>query len=122
MWAGMTRVMQCHCGEYKTIQSLEYGLMWLESLKERELQQTYARNPHELARVLECESRMTVSEMFIIGCIGKIKAELIGKEDVFVVDQIENGKLKTSYLENKFWLNPPYMPSYLENYKKYANL
>jgi len=40
-------------------------LWWLNSIRESEADNVYARNPHELARALEVFSRLTVSEMII---------------------------------------------------------
>jgi hypothetical protein len=62
---GMNRVMQQDCNEFKTTATSQHGLMWLDSIKKHEMQMTYARNPHELARVLECESRVTVAEIYL---------------------------------------------------------
>jgi hypothetical protein len=122
LWAGTARVMQCHCRDHKTAISLQYGLDWLKSIRERELQQTYARNPHELARVLECEQRLTVCEMFLIGCLSKLRAEEAGKEDMFVIDRLADGEVVTTYRPNKFWLEAPYEPTLLGNYEKYGAL
>ncbi|GAI10231.1 unnamed protein product [marine sediment metagenome] len=63
--AGICRIMQDYCGEYKSEQILKMGLWWLNSIRESEAQRTYARNPHELWRTLECLSRLTVGEMIM---------------------------------------------------------
>jgi len=75
LWGGSARVMQQCCGDFKTISILEHGLTWLDSIKKNEMQRTYARNPHELARVMEDETRITVSEMFLHACIIKIRTD-----------------------------------------------
>jgi succinate dehydrogenase/fumarate reductase flavoprotein subunit len=117
LWGGSARVMQICCGEYKTIPILEFGLLWLDSIKKQEMQQTYARNPHELARVLECETRITCSEVFLEACIAKIQAEEKGVDkDTYIFNQLVDGKVVTTYKEDKYWLKPPYASTYLENY------
>jgi hypothetical protein len=122
LWAGPARLMQCHCRDHKTMIRLRYGLDWLKSIRERELQQTYARNPHELARVLECEQRLTVCELFLIGCLSKLRAEEEGMGELFVIDQLADGEVVTTYKPNKFWLEAPYEPTLLGNYEKYGAL
>jgi len=119
LWAGSARVMQSDCGEYKTIPILKHGLMWLDSIKKYEMQLTYARNPHELARVLECETRITCSEVFLVACIAKIEAEEKGLgEDKYIFQQLVDGKVVTTYKDHKYWLKPPYAPTCLENYNR----
>jgi succinate dehydrogenase/fumarate reductase flavoprotein subunit len=119
LWGGSARVMQLCCGEYKTIPVLEQGLMWLDSIKKQETQQTYARNPHELARVLECETRITVSEVYLHACIAKIEEEKNrGGRGKLIFNQLADGKVITTVRERRYWLKAPYAPSYLENYDR----
>lgn len=120
LWAGSARVMQSDCGEYRTIPILEHGLMWLDSIQKQEMQLTYARNPHELARVLECETRITCSEVFLVACIGKIEAEEKGfAEDKYIFHHLEDGHVATTHRDHKYWLRPPYAATYLENYRRF---
>ena len=117
LWAGSARAMQQCCGEYKTIPTLQNGLMWLDSIRKQEMQMTYARNPHELMRVLECETRVTCSEVFLHACIAKIKAEDNGtdKDKLNFMHQ-NNGQIVITQKEKGYWLKAPYAPTYLENY------
>lgn len=118
LWAGTCRVMQSCCGEFKTIEILEYGLLWLKSIREYEVNLTYARNPHELARVLECETRLTCSEAFIQGCIAYIKEQEAGvSQEDYLFYRLHNGQLVTSRKPHNYWLQSPYAPTYLENYQ-----
>lgn len=73
MWGGTTRVMQSCCGEWKNENVLKFGLFWLNSIRDNEMQEMYARNPHELGRVLECTTRMRASEMFLRAALAKIE-------------------------------------------------
>lgn len=73
LWGGSARVMQQCCADNLTIPIIDLGLKWLDSIKKNEVQHTYARNPHELARVLEDETRITVSEMFLLACREKVQ-------------------------------------------------
>lgn len=119
LWGGTSRVMQVCCAEYLTIPVLKFGVNWLDSIRRSEAQHTYARNPHEMARVLECETRITVSDLFMRACISKIEAEDAGIDPKkFIFNQLVDGEFTTTYKEEKYWLKPPYAPTYLENYMK----
>lgn len=118
LWAGSTRVMQQCCAEVKTGAVLQQGLRWIQSIRDTEATHTYARNPHELARVLECDTRLTISEMYLHGCRLKVKmdAEKL-PEDTYIFCRLENGEVKTRYDQPQYWLKEPYKPGYLENYE-----
>ncbi|MCX6013068.1 MAG: FAD-binding protein [Chloroflexi bacterium] len=51
--SGLAHVMQHYCGDNRNEEKLKIGLTWLDELNRGEMQQSYARNPHELIRVLE---------------------------------------------------------------------
>jgi succinate dehydrogenase/fumarate reductase flavoprotein subunit len=121
LWAGTARVMQQECAEVgdMTVPILKHGLLWLDSIKKSEMQKTYARNPHELARVLECETRVTCSEVVLNACIAVLEAAdkgIRGRETV-LINQMVDGEFVTTYKKGKFWIEPPYAPSCLENYE-----
>ncbi len=119
LWGGSARVMQQCCGDFKTIPILEQGLSWMDSIKKSEMQMTYARNPHELARLMEDESRITVSEMFLQACIVKIKTDKSDlPEGTYIFNQQVDGELRTTYEEPQYWLKGKNAPTYLENYEK----
>jgi hypothetical protein len=93
--------------------------MWLDSIKRQEMQMTYARNPHELARVLECESRLTTAEVYLYLGIANFKADEAGDLDGKVMfNKLVDGELISTFKEEKWWLKAPYAPTYLENYEK----
>lgn len=120
LWIGIARVMQVCCGEYKSIPILEEGLFWLESIRNSEAQLTYARNPHELARVLECENRIVMGEIYMHACIEKIKAETEQHhaQEFQSIKLNEKGKVERIQREEDYWLKPPYESTYLANYEK----
>lgn len=135
LWAGTARVMQCDCAEYISPDLLEHGLWWLDSIARNEAQQTFARTPHELARVLECETRITVSKAIIQANLARIAA--IENDELHIQEAPQRGGIRSSYdigdrllfirqegteiireyKEPYFWLKPPYASSYLENYR-----
>lgn len=118
LWAGTARVMQSDCGEYLGLDLLEHGLWWLDSIADSEMQMTFARNPHELARVLECESRLVISKAIIMANIAKLQAEEAGlPEDKSLFVRLDGDQLVTELKDKFFWLKPPYAPTYKENYE-----
>lgn len=119
LWGGSARAMQMCCNDNKTVPILEQGLRWIDSIKKYEMQMTYARNPHELVRVLECETRITVSEMFLHACLAKLHIDEEGIDPgTYVFHHLEGDSVKTTYRPDKYWLAEPYAPTYLENYRR----
>lgn len=118
LWAGTARVMQADCAEYLSEDLLNHGIMWLESIAEQEMQQTFARTPHEMARVLECETRLMISKVLMQANIAKIQAEKKGIPDSkLIFNRLENDTVITEFKDAFFWLKPPYAPTYKENYE-----
>ena len=63
--AGICRIMQDHCGRHRGEETLRLGLRRLAELRESELARGYAANPHELGRLLECHTILTVAELIV---------------------------------------------------------
>lgn len=118
LWGGSARVMQQCCGNYKTPAVLRCGLMWMDSIKKNEMQLTYARNPHELARVLEDHTRITLGELLLEGCLEQMEHGEEVPKGTYVFYRQKDGKIQTVLKPDQFWLKPPYETSYLENYQK----
>ncbi|MFC1991364.1 FAD-dependent oxidoreductase [Chloroflexota bacterium] len=133
--AGISRVMQVYCGEYKSEAMLIMGLWWLNSIKESEATRTYIRNPHELGRYLECLTRITVSEMILHACLARkassrpLDFKRIDYPETdppewnkFITTRLENGEVKIGELPSNYWLLPPYAPTHKENYDIHSSL
>jgi succinate dehydrogenase/fumarate reductase flavoprotein subunit len=133
--AGLCRIMQDYCGEYKSERVLRRGLNWLESIKESEAATAYARNPHELVRTLECLTHITLSEMVLHASLARrASSDILGfkRLDYPKVDPGEWHKFITIKLANNgvragerplgYWLLPPNSPDYEENYRQHASL
>jgi succinate dehydrogenase/fumarate reductase flavoprotein subunit len=133
--AGITRVMQIYCGEYKSEQMLKMGLWWLNSIKESEAAWTYVRNPHELVRYLECLSRITISEMIINASLAREASSrpLDFKRvdcpntdppewNKFITIKLEDGEVKIGDMPLNYWVLPPNAPTHRENYEKHCGL
>ncbi|MBW1862483.1 MAG: FAD-dependent oxidoreductase [Deltaproteobacteria bacterium] len=133
--AGICRIMQDYCGEYKSEEILRMGLKWLGSIRESEGARVCARNPHELARTIECFTNITVGEMIIQSCLArKSSSRILGFQRLdypendapewnkFVTIRLENGEVKAGELPFKYWLLPPNAPTYEENYKLHCSI
>ena len=124
MWAGTARVMQQTCDNgFRTIPVCEHGIRWMDSIDKHEARMTYARNPHELWRVLECESRIAVGKVYLYSAIAQIRAEESGEgKGKVIFNQFKDGGLVTTYKEDGWWLKAPYAPTYLENFETHTAL
>jgi succinate dehydrogenase/fumarate reductase flavoprotein subunit len=133
--AGLCRIMQDYCGEYKHENTLKRGLEWFESIKESEAASVYARNPHELVRALECLNHITLGELVMEASLARKagSSALFFKRldypemdppewNKFITLKLENNMPKTGELPFRFWLQEPYASSYEENYQKHCSL
>ena len=132
--AGLCRIMQDYCGEYKNEDTLSRGLWWLNSIREGEASRTYIRNPHELGRYLECMMRLTVGEIMMHASLArKASSRYLDFKrldysqmdppewEKFITLKQKNGQAEVGELPLKYWLLPPYAPSYEENYEKHCD-
>jgi len=107
------------------------GLFWLNSLKETENQLVYVRNPHELARYTEVQSRLVVAEMYFQACLKRLEHhgekyfqkmrspwEPAHWESLQVQKKIE-GEVITEYWPPYYELEAPYSASYQENFYRF---
>jgi Succinate dehydrogenase/fumarate reductase, flavoprotein subunit len=130
--AGCARVMQDHCSAYKTEKLLKEGLTWFKSIKEQEMPQLWARNPHELMRVNESYSQVGCSELTLHASLSRKASTMFSdfkrtdypevdppEYDKFItVTMDENGEYVTGSKPLNYYLLPPYAPTYKENYDK----
>jgi len=133
--AGICRIMQDYCGEYKNEETLKTGLWWFNSIRESEASNVYVRNPHELGRFLECMVRLTVGEIIIHASLARkassrhldfkrldYPADDPPEWKKFVTVKLKDGDVKSGDLPCDFWLRPPYRPTYRENYDQHSEL
>ncbi|MCP4725027.1 MAG: hypothetical protein GY863_08330, partial [bacterium] len=71
MNGAVSRIMQSYCGEFKSDELLREGLKMLENLKNTKSNEMFARNPHELVRVLEVRNIMTNAEIVLNSCLAR---------------------------------------------------
>lgn len=127
--AGICRIMQDYCGQYRSEEALQLGLRLLAEVRESELARGYAANPHELGRVLECHTILTVGEIVMHASLARrASSEHLDfrRLDYPAVDPPEWHKLlplrrdreevKTREVPLDYHLQPPYASTYEENY------
>ena len=131
--AGLCRVMQDYCGEYRDEKTLQLGLEWLDGIRRSELARAHARNPHELMRTLECAVRLTVGETMMHASLAR-RASSEGlcfkRLDYPEVDPPEWDRLVTVRrrgaavaardLPWDYWRRAPYSPQYADNYAAHS--
>jgi len=128
--AGICRLMQDHCGEYKTDAALTLGLDLLHGIRESEATAAHAANPHELARIVECLSIITVGEAVIHASLArKASSDILRfyrldnkelnplEEDNHILVKKVDDKVVISELPLDYHLQPPYKSTYEENYQ-----
>ena len=77
--AGIARIMQDYCGQYKNEETLKRGLDLFKEVQETEAATAWAATPHELGRLLECYSIMTCGEIVMNASLArKASSALLG--------------------------------------------
>jgi len=69
--AGLARVMQNYCGEYKNEELLNIGLTWLNDIEKNVAPSLYAANPHILMRALGVLDILTCNQMIMHTSLGR---------------------------------------------------
>ncbi|MFH1646129.1 MAG: FAD-dependent oxidoreductase [Chloroflexota bacterium] len=127
------RIMRDYCGRYKNELTLNLGLRLLKELRETELASAYASNPHELGRLLECHSLISVGELVMKSSLQRKASSAIldfHRLDYPEMDPPEwkkllpvkqaDGKVEVRELPLDFHARPPYAPTLEENYQRHA--
>lgn len=134
--AGLARIMQDYCGEFRNKETLEMGLRWLQSIRESEAENVCARNPHELMRATECLSRITVGEIMMNASLqrkassGPLQFKRIDYPQfdpeewtrLMVLQAHDDGDISVRDVPVDYHLTAPYSADYDENYDKYCGL
>jgi succinate dehydrogenase/fumarate reductase flavoprotein subunit len=107
----ITRIMQNYCGEVKSKKLLNIGLKLLKDLEVKEAPKLYARNPHELIRILEVLNIITNAKVIIYSCLARKSSSkflYFNRSDhteldppewhKFITVKLENGKIKVGTL------------------------
>jgi succinate dehydrogenase/fumarate reductase flavoprotein subunit len=131
---GIARVMQDYCSSYLSDETLNLGISLLNDIRESEAEMTYAGNPHELGRLLECFSLIRVGELVMNSSLARkassvfLSFQRLDYPEVdppvwqkFLPIRLEDNKVKVRDLPLDFYLKPPYALSYEENYKKHSH-
>jgi succinate dehydrogenase/fumarate reductase flavoprotein subunit len=130
--AGITRIMQDYCGQFKHEDILALGLGLLKDLRESEASKAYASTPHELGRLLECFSIITCGEIVMNACrarkasIAMLAFQRLDYPEIdppdwhkYVPIRLENNEVKVRELPLDYYLQSPNAPTLEENYEQH---
>jgi succinate dehydrogenase/fumarate reductase flavoprotein subunit len=131
--AAIARIMRDYCSSHKNELTLNLGLRLLKELRETELASACAANPHELGRLLECHSLISVGELIFKSCLSRKASNSILDFHRLDYPQMdppewnkllpvhqENGQVKVRELPLDFHLKAPYARDYEANYRQYS--
>jgi succinate dehydrogenase/fumarate reductase flavoprotein subunit len=133
--AGICRIMQDYCGQYRSEDTLKMGIRLLSELHDSEAAMLYASNPHELGRTLECFTLMTVGEIAMQASVARKASSLylnFSRLDYPSVDpadwqkiltiKLVDGRVEIKDIPFNYHLLSPYSSEYLENYRDNCEL
>jgi len=131
--AAISKVMREYRGEILCESVMKIGLIWLNELEESEVQEMYARNPHELVRCLEVLNILDVARLILHSSLArKASSKVLGFYRVdypeldppewqkHVTVQIVNGEAKIGDLPFDYYLRSPNKPTLAENYEEHC--
>jgi len=104
MNAGTAQIMQNYCGNNRTENLLNIGLLWLKDLEENEIPNLFAPNPHVLGRTIDVMDILTVCQIIMHASLArKASSRYLGfnRIDYPELDPPEWHKWITLWLENK---------------------
>ena len=129
---GVQNLMDFYCGDIRSEAMLRRGLERLEDAKVAPMK---AENPHELGRLMECHSLISLGELVIKSSLSRKASNSILDfyrldypemdppewDKLLPIRQVE-GRAEVRELPLDFHLREPYAPDYEENYRKHAAL
>jgi succinate dehydrogenase/fumarate reductase flavoprotein subunit len=114
--AGIARVMQMFCSEFKTELLLNMGLDALKEIEEVHVPRLYALDPHKLMRSIEDLSMLTHGQIVLNASLArKASSQMLNffridypeidppQWNKFVTLKLENGKVKVAELPLNYW-------------------
>jgi succinate dehydrogenase/fumarate reductase flavoprotein subunit len=116
--AGMARVMQYYCSEFKTDRLLNMGLQGLQKIEDESVPLLLAMDPHKLMRCMEDVSLLKYAQIIVHASLAR-KASSVplnfrridyqavdpAEYQKFITLKLENDKVKTGELPLGFWGN-----------------
>lgn len=128
------RIMQDYLGPYLADNVMDLGIQRLNSLLECEGERTYAANPHELVRVIESKSIITLDKFLIETAKARKSSNKtlnFQRADYpddnpqwheFLPIHMEGEHAVAREMSQDYYKKAPYAPDYEENYRRFCGL
>jgi succinate dehydrogenase/fumarate reductase flavoprotein subunit len=133
--AAISRVMIDYCGMNKTESIMQAGLRILGDLRTSEATGTFASNPHELMRALECQSILDTSEIILHASLVRKSSSGSGMFffrpdyptstpdwDKLSPIRLENGELRARELPLDYHRKAPFGDDFEHNYRQHCGV
>ncbi|MEM2425021.1 MAG: FAD-dependent oxidoreductase [Candidatus Bathyarchaeia archaeon] len=130
--AAISKIMREYVGERLCEELMSIGLIWLNELREGEMRQIYARNPHELIRVLEVFSLLDMAELITRASLARKSSvppwfiridypeeDPPEKRRRITLTMDSNGETRIGEMPLDYYLEPPFAPTLEKNYEIY---
>jgi succinate dehydrogenase/fumarate reductase flavoprotein subunit len=103
--AGIARMMQYFCSEYKTEKLLHMGLDALNEIEKDFVPNLYALDPHKLLRSLEDLNILSFSQLIVQGSLARKASSrhLNFQRNKFITLKLVDGKIKTGEMPHAYW-------------------
>jgi succinate dehydrogenase/fumarate reductase flavoprotein subunit len=128
----ISRIMRVYCGDFINEEMLDIAWNWLKELEHKEAKELYARNPHELVRCLDVLDLLACAEIWILAAkerkassepLRLFRLDYPQKDPPewrkFITLKQVDGKVIVGERSLQYWLDPPFAPTYKENYERH---
>ncbi len=115
----ISKVNRTYINQWTNDEMLKIGLKWFEEMEQGEAKKLVARNPHELHRVIEVLSLLENSKLTMLYMLEKMRRKELRNSHDFLVMKLREEGIEWNVRPYKFWLMPPFEPTYQENYQKH---
>lgn len=110
-------VMRTYINDLSNEEMVKIALKWLDELENGEAKKLVARNPHELTRSLETLNALENAKLTAIYTLERMRRGKI--EGMLTMRLKSDGQIEFRELPPRWWLMPPYEPTYRANYEKH---
>jgi len=110
-------VMRTYVNDLSNEEMLKIALKWLDELERGEAEKVVARNPHELTRTLETLSALSNAKLITLYTLERVRRPNLKGFLTMILKS--SGEVEFVVRPWRWWLLPPYAPTYRENYERH---